>query len=109
MKKLNIETIADFIQATNKGSDSGFIIRPLIVCNDGFRFSVQASKGHYSSPRSYADSYTAFEVGFPSEADELLTPFADNPDEPTETVYGYVSANIIDSVIAKHGGIKELI
>jgi hypothetical protein len=31
--------------------------------------------------------------------------FAEDRDNPTETVYGYVDAEIIQEVIDKHGGI----
>src|ERR1035437_8342823 len=42
-------------------------IRPQIVCNDGVRLSVQASDGHYCSPRMNGLSpYSQVEVGYPS-------------------------------------------
>lgn len=42
-------------------------IRPQIVCRDGVRLSVQASDGHYSSPRINGFSnYESVEVGYPS-------------------------------------------
>lgn len=30
------------------------IIRPELICNDGFRVSIQASKGHYCDPREFS-------------------------------------------------------
>jgi hypothetical protein len=44
-------------------------------------------------------------VGFPSERDGLLMPYAEKPERPTETVYGWVPASIVATVIAKHGGV----
>jgi hypothetical protein len=80
-----------------------------VQCKDGFRMSVQAGEYLYSSPREAAAwPYTAFEVGFPSEAEPLLMEYAEDPDRPTDTVYGYVPANVIEAVIAKHGGLKTI-
>ncbi len=78
---------------------------PAIVCADGFTVSVQASSTHYSSPRSNMGPYTDFELGYPSEADDLLTEFAETPNAPTETVYGYVPLSVVLSLLAKHGGV----
>ena len=92
--------------------------RQHIVCTDGFRMSVQAGDGLYSSPRKdNAFTYTDVEVGFPSEVEELLMPHIEtlneyNPDtdewdipaDPTESVYPYTPASVILAVITKHGG-----
>lgn len=79
-----------------------------VVCADGFSMSVQANKMAYCSHRaSNAERYKAVEVGFPSHEEPLLLEYASNPDEPTETVYGYVPVQIVTDVIAKHGGIVE--
>ena len=77
-----------------------------IICADGFEMSVQASKTHYCLPReSGAQRYEAVEVGFPTPAEELLMPYCDEPDKPTETVYGYVPVATVSIILAKHGGI----
>jgi hypothetical protein len=77
-----------------------------VVCRDGFRMSVQAHDGAYCSPRiDDAEKYTQVEVAYPSHAEEIIMPWAENPDEPTETVYGYVPVSVVTNVIAKHGGI----
>jgi len=80
---------------------------PRLQCADGFTMSVQASATHYCEPRAYLHSgdYSHWEVGFPNEADELLMPYVENEDKPTTTVYGYVPTEVINQVIAKHGGI----
>lgn len=77
-----------------------------IECKDGFRMSVQASSMHYCTPRNDEGPYVAFEVGFPSEREEALMPYAEEPDAPTETIYGWVPAHVIDEIVAKHGGVK---
>ena len=78
-------------------------------CNDGFSMSVQAHSGAYCSPRTDptdTDYYFKVEVGFPSEREELLMKYADDYDNPTDTVYGYVPVEVVQEVIEKHGGIK---
>jgi hypothetical protein len=77
-----------------------------IVCKDGFTMSVQANEGAYCSPRiNDAGKYTSVEVGFPSQPESLLMEWADDPEKPTNTVYGYVPVSRISLVCAKHGGI----
>lgn len=84
-----------------------FAVVDRMVCKDGFSLSVQAGYGKYSSPREdMFPEYDKFEVGYPSEREELLMPFVEDEDRPTETVYGYVPGEIIDAVIAKHGGLE---
>ncbi len=102
--------INEFIEKTTIGSprSGDFIMRPQIICNDGFKMSVQGYSGHYCTPRKISDFYISMEIGFPSEEEQLLTEFAEQEDRPTETVYGYVPTEIIDQVIEKHGGINEL-
>lgn len=80
---------------------------PAMVCNDGFQMSVQGHAGAYCRPRDdWAGSYTMVEVGFPSDEEELLMPYAEEPNRPTETVYGYVPIDVVEAVIEKHGGLK---
>ena len=76
-----------------------------VVCSDGFRMSVQANEAAYCEPRiNDAERYTAAEVGFPSREEPLLMRWAESPNKPTGTVYGWVPAQVIVNVIAKHGG-----
>lgn len=67
--------------------------------------SVQAGEGMYCEPRSDTGPYTEVEVGYPSESDPLLLPFAEDKSAPTETVYGWVPKSVVLAVVAKHGGI----
>jgi len=77
---------------------------PRIRCRDGFIMSVQVSKCHYCTPRNNIGPWTHVEVGFPSQKEDLLMEYAEDPDHPTETVYGYVPVEIVMAVIEKHGG-----
>lgn len=83
------------------------LIRPRLICKDGFSMSVQASQYHYCTPRvDGVVEYEEVEIGPLNEKEELLIPYAENPDE-TYTVYPYVPIDIVNQVIEKHGGIKE--
>tara|TARA_Y100000592_G_scaffold63320_1_gene98741 strand:+ start:4103 stop:4447 length:345 start_codon:yes stop_codon:yes gene_type:complete len=79
-----------------------------VICADGFEMSVQAHQSAYCSPRiDNAEKYTSVEIGFPSEREPMLIDFADEVDNPTGTVYGYVPVQVVNTVLAKHGGIVE--
>lgn len=92
----------------NKRNDSPDSLVKQLVCEDGFTMSVQASHYHYCSPRQdNAAFYYKVEIGFPSEKEEYLMPYAEDRERPTDTVYGYVPVEIVECVIEKHGGIKE--
>lgn len=80
---------------------------PPIVCRDGFMMSVQADRWTYCTPRDDDGPWTAAEVGFPSEREELLMPHAEDPERPTNTVYGYVPVETVLAVIEKHGGVER--
>jgi len=87
--------------------------RKHVLCKDGFKMSVQASVNHYCEPRAdgYDTIYSQVEVGFPSEREPLLDKYVEDlrlKDEEinyTDSVYPYVPAEIIATIIAKHGGI----
>lgn len=80
--------------------------RQWIECKDGFTVSVQAGEYLYCAPRENgADEYECVELGYPSAEDELILDYAEDPGEPTETVYGYVPIDIVVKLIEKHGGI----
>ena len=85
-------------------------IRKVIICRDGFRMSVQASKDHACTPRDDLGPYAAVEVGFPSEIEPLLMPFSDTPNIYTSIVpdiYANVPADTIRAVIQYHAGLRH--
>lgn len=75
-----------------------------IECADGFTMSVQARDGCYCDPREDVGPYLAVEVGYPSEVESLLMHWVEDVECPTDTVYGWVPAEVIRQVIAKHAG-----
>lgn len=82
-----------------------YLVRKPIFCNDGFNVSVQASNGHYCSPRINTDKYLSVELGFPSEEEILIKEYAENKKDLTQTVYGWTPIEVVEEVIEKHGGI----
>lgn len=106
-----MDIINDFLKRTFKTRtlSRGYVIqnlRPPIKCADRFEISVQASDGHYCSPRVGGDvKYDKVELGFPNMEDSLIIEYAEDPEDPTRTVYGYVPISIVNKLIKKHGGI----
>lgn len=106
----------EYMKANRKslGSDNyygeeRFDILPAITCKDGFRVSAQASEMHYCSPRhSGMDFYHQVELGFPTEEVHCWIPYAEDPENPTGTVYGYVPVELLNEVIDIHGGLAEV-
>ena len=76
-----------------------------VVCADGFTMSVQANETAYCTPRiDGASSYSEVEIGFPNKVEPLILKYAEQPDRPTDTVYGYVPRDRVMLVVLKHGG-----
>ena len=79
-------------------------VNKAIHCNDGFSMSVQASAHHRCKPRTNWGPYTEMEVAFPSTKEPLLLEFCDDPSW-TPDVFTNVPVEVINQIIAKHGGI----
>lgn len=83
--------------------------RPYLECADGYRISIQASENHYCSPRKNGlHEYNKVELGFPSAEDELINDYAEEDEDYTNTVYGYVPVEVVDQLLEKHGGIAKV-
>ena len=107
------KTVNEYLRETRPAGPFGN--RPAMVLGDGSVVSVQASSGHYCSPRrDGADSYDAVEVGFPTGANgelwdhdwdcpEMADWAEGNPEEGT--VYAYVPVEVLQRVVDNHGGI----
>ena len=57
--------------------------------------SVQASTGHYCTPKEDQGPYSEVEGGFPSEVPTEFLAYAEDPYNPTSTVYGYVPVGLV--------------
>lgn len=79
---------------------------PRLWMRDGTNLSIQASDMVYSSPRKNCGPYSNVEAGYPSRELKQLMPYAEDPDNPTATVYGYVPVEIIEEIISECGGIE---
>ena len=58
-----------------------------------YKLSVQASEGHYCSPReNMQEVYDEVEIGFPNFtfSQEFINQYAEDRETPKDTVYGYV-------------------
>lgn len=86
---------------------SHFPLARRIKCVDGFSLSVQATAAAYCSPRENLGPWYEVEVGFPSAAPEFIMSYAEQPEIPTETVYGYVDIDLVEKLIDTHGGPDE--
>lgn len=90
-----------------------------IKCADGFTLSVIAGSGTYCIPRpewpydgnetpdDYPGPYTHVEVGYPSERPEpwsTWVEYVETEDRPMDTVYAFVPAGVVRSLIELHGG-----
>ena len=75
-----------------------------LVCKDGFSVSVQASETSYCQPRNNAGPYTSVELGFPSWEEPKIMPWAEDKEDPTGTVYGWVPSDVVLEIIDDHGG-----
>jgi hypothetical protein len=79
-----------------------------LECADGFSMSVQAGEYIYSSPRrDAAFPYYQVEVGFPSAKPMFFAEYAEQSDDYTDTVYGYVPVELVEQEIVAHGGIAQ--
>lgn len=79
--------------------------KPILKLNSGLSLSVQASKYHYCSPRNDKGPYHSVEIGFPSKKVDKLLIYAEDIDNPTKTVYGYVPVYLLIEIINDNGGI----
>jgi diaminopimelate epimerase len=107
------ESKESFLTYWNKLEEKEGLIKPRIVCNDGFSVSCQAHFGSYCDSRGWENiaDITDMELGFPSESDSLITPYADKPyyekTDLTDTIYPSTPIDVIVNLINAHGGIKK--
>lgn len=80
--------------------------RPRALCADQFSVSIQANNYAYCTPRRWdADSYSDVELGFPSQEDAAITPYAEDDEDLLNTEYPFTPMDVVEHLIEKHGGI----
>ena len=64
------------------------------IADTDYELSIQASENHYCSPReNLQEIYDEVEIGFPNFifSEEFINQYAEEPESPKGTVYGYVA------------------
>lgn len=86
------------------------MIRPRVVCKDGWSASIQHSELHYCSPRKsfILDGYETVELGYPSKSEPELEEYAENPRNQETTVFNSVPIELVERIIERHGGIIDV-
>lgn len=78
-------------------------IREPLILGDGTRLSVQASRGHYCTPREDdADAYTHVEVA----ADGPIPEFG-QPEPNSGWLWGWVPASKVLTLLQERGGARS--
>lgn len=95
-------------QMSNVYQDKFFII-PRIYCKDGFNISIQVHNGNYcaseNGTRTFGLDWKLVEWGFPSSEIDAQKYNAEDDDDTTNSVGGYVEIDLIDELCEEHGGI----
>ena len=63
------------------------------IADTDYELSIQASENHYCSPReNMQEVYDEVEIGFPNFifSENFINQYAEEPESPKDTVYGYV-------------------
>lgn len=116
----SVYTFKDFIKDTNRPISDMIPItvftepRPTIKCNDGFKFSVQASAYNSCFPKlTGLDIYKSFEVLSKKDIEDFTLYLSDKYFVGTSKTsnkvkqYDYVPLSLIESFIENHGGIDK--
>ncbi len=84
--------------------------KPVTILKDFVQLSIQASKGHFCSPRENdCPNYSLVEVGFIEKngkrfpAPKSWLPYAKD-DHLLSDVFAYVPIELVNEFIAEHGG-----
>ena len=86
------------------------MVREPVTMASGLTVSVQASDGHYCSPRLNQNDlprcgeYSSVELGFPSEQ---LPPVFEKYRDGDDDVFAYVPAHLVLRLIAENGGVMS--
>lgn len=83
---------------------SGMILRPRAACLDGFDFSAQANSFAYCLPRTRNGPWTHVELGYPSSQRDELLPYADDPGNPTQSIYPKTPVHTVALLVLASGG-----
>lgn len=83
--------------------------RDRLILSSGLEMSVQTLAGSYCEPRignMRTKYYKSVEIGYPSEEVEDLMNYAEDKENPTDTVYGFVPIEILEKIYYENGGLN---
>lgn len=101
--------INEWLMRNRKNGDPNYVypVDERITCKDGFSLSVQASSGHYCTPRNNFGPWRTVEVGYPSSEPEFIGKYAEEWIDKTKAIYPFVPVDLVDKLLDLHGGIDE--
>ena len=76
-----------------------------VTCESGLKLSIQASDGHYCSPKSNTGPYSSVEIMLMQAPPRSWDEFADSSDS---AVFGWVPVHLVNDLIEANGGISSL-
>ena len=99
MWEARMKRVEEFKEQGKQTSSFGFsydkccAIPKIKIANTDYELSIQASENHYCSPReNMQEVYDEVEIGFPNFifSENFINQYAEEPESPKDTVYGYV-------------------
>lgn len=77
-----------------------------LVCKDGTHFSIQASDGHYCSPKDRVGPYTSVEVVKLGKPIPTLGAWGKPNERYQGGLWGFLSVVLVNEEIERRGGLK---
>ena len=99
MWEARLQRVEEYKEQDEQTSPFGFsygkccAIPEIKIADTDYEISIQASKNHYCSPRkNLQEVYDEVEIGFPNFifSENFINQYAEEPESPKDTVYGYV-------------------
>ena len=99
MWEARLERVEEYKEQDEQTSSFGFsygkccAIPQIEIEGTDYKFSVQASENHHCPPReNMQEVYDEVEIGFPNFifSENFINQYAEEPESPKDTVYGYV-------------------
>lgn len=94
--------VNDFLRLARQSAAYPQRLAPYTVCADGYMLSIQASHFHYCSPRRDEGPWEAVEIAAVDPGEDFAEYF--DSDYRDGAVYGYVPVELIERLVADHGG-----
>ena len=92
-RKQRVEEYNEQTSSFGFSYDKCCAIPKIKIADTDYELSIQASESHYCSPReNMQEVYDEVEIGFPNFifSEGFINQYAEEPESPKDTVYGYV-------------------